>query len=324
MPALPVVNGGRNARRPSLGHLVSDRANISAPPSGSGAVCLIRLDPAVGTFAVMTRNDLEQSSSGRGESVAGVDLYWLPLGAGGHSVRLNGRVFEAAVSRLEHRPACDLYHSALEVRVPEGRFVIEQAPVRDGEGARRGVAVGGAVGARWAGRFRIFSYEVRRWRDGVIPDVGEAVDSSGNDGSARRGQRSTPGRSTGWADCQARLPASHVKGGSRDLYYARSTGHRDSAFAACVLRGFGVRGLVGVDVPVRRRWRRGEEGCGLADSFPGASRPGPRSGCGDGAGLGSYRSSRPSRADGPLASCPAGVTSAARAVCRRSASFLCA
>ena len=29
-------------------------------------------------------------------SEPGVDLYWLPLGAGGHSVRLNGRVFEAA------------------------------------------------------------------------------------------------------------------------------------------------------------------------------------------------------------------------------------
>ena len=29
-----------------------------------------------------------------------VDLYWLPLGAGGHSVRLNGRVFEAVASRL--------------------------------------------------------------------------------------------------------------------------------------------------------------------------------------------------------------------------------
>jgi len=38
------------------------------------------------------------------------------------------------------------------------------------------VAAGGAVGARWAGRFRIFRYEVRRWLDGVIPDVGEAVD----------------------------------------------------------------------------------------------------------------------------------------------------
>ena len=29
----------------------------------------------------------------------------------------------------------------------------------------------------WAGRFRIFRYEVRRWRDGVIPDIAEAVES---------------------------------------------------------------------------------------------------------------------------------------------------
>jgi hypothetical protein len=33
------------------------------------------------------------------------------------------------------------------------------------------------VGARWAGRFRIFRYEIRLWRDGSIPDVAEAVQS---------------------------------------------------------------------------------------------------------------------------------------------------
>jgi hypothetical protein len=111
------------------------------------------------------------------ESEPGVDLYWLPLGAGGRSVRLNGRVFEAIAAGLEGRPSCDLYHSALGVRVPEGRFVIEQAPIRDDDGAKRGVVAEGAVGSRLAGRFRIFRYEVRRWRDGVIPDIGEAVES---------------------------------------------------------------------------------------------------------------------------------------------------
>jgi hypothetical protein len=111
------------------------------------------------------------------ESESWIDLYWLPLGAGGHSVRLNGRVYEAVAARLDRREPCDLYHSALEVRVPEGRFVIEQAPVRDGNGAERGVVVEGAVGSRWAGRFRVFCYEVRRWHDGAIPDVGEAVES---------------------------------------------------------------------------------------------------------------------------------------------------
>ena len=108
---------------------------------------------------------------------SGIDVYWLPLGAGGHSVRLNGRIFEAIAARLSGRPACDLYHSALVVNVPEGEFVIEQAPARDGDGAGRGVVAIGAVGCGWAGRFRLFRYEVRRWRGGVIPDAAEAVDS---------------------------------------------------------------------------------------------------------------------------------------------------
>ena len=109
-------------------------------------------------------------------SEASVDLYWLPLGAGGHSVRLNGKIFEAVVAGLERRSRCDLYHSALIVRVPEGRFVIEQAPVWRSD-AERGVISEGAVGSRWAGRFRIFRYELRCWHDGVIPDADEAVDS---------------------------------------------------------------------------------------------------------------------------------------------------
>lgn len=110
-------------------------------------------------------------------SATSVDLYWLPLGAGGHSVRLNGRVFEAVAARLQRRERRDLYHSALVVRVPEGRFVIEQAPVASGDGAERGVVAEGAVGARAAGRLRLFRYEVRRWREGRIPDIAEAVES---------------------------------------------------------------------------------------------------------------------------------------------------
>ena len=108
---------------------------------------------------------------------AAVDLYWLPLGAGGHSVRLNGKLFEALASRLERRPACDLYHAGLEVLVDESRFVIEMTPVPRGDPAERGVVAEGPVGARLAGRFRIFRYEVRRWLGGTIPDVAEAIDS---------------------------------------------------------------------------------------------------------------------------------------------------
>ena len=134
-------------------------------------------------------------------SESGVDLYWLPLGAGGHSVRVNGRVFEAVAARLDRRRPCDLYHSALIVRVPEQSFVIEMSPIRDRDGAARGVVGEGSVGSRWAGRFRIFRYEVRRWAGGIIPDIDEAVESplrlTQDEGLARRlldlaGQVPTP------------------------------------------------------------------------------------------------------------------------------------
>jgi hypothetical protein len=107
----------------------------------------------------------------------GIDLYWLPLGAGGNFVRLNGRIYEAIKARLDQRPVCDLYHSALQVFMPEGRYVVENTPVVDDRGRDRGVIGEGPVGARWAGRFRIFRYELRRWHEGVIADINEAVDS---------------------------------------------------------------------------------------------------------------------------------------------------
>ena len=44
---------------------------------------------------------------------AGIELYWLPLGAGGWFVRLNGRIYEAVNALAERRRPLDLYHSAL-------------------------------------------------------------------------------------------------------------------------------------------------------------------------------------------------------------------
>ena len=108
---------------------------------------------------------------------AAIDLFWLPLGAGGHCVKYNGRVYEAIVARREQRLRADLYHSALEVRTEEDQYVIEMTPVRSGASGERGVVAVGDVGVRGAGRLALFRYEVRCWRDGVIPDVTEAVDS---------------------------------------------------------------------------------------------------------------------------------------------------
>jgi hypothetical protein len=110
-------------------------------------------------------------------AAAVVDLYWLPLGAGGHFVRLNGRVYEALTAAWQRRERFDLYHSALEVVVPDGTYVIEMAPIPDGAGDARGVVAEGPVGSRLTRRIRLFRYEVRRWRGGSISDLADAVES---------------------------------------------------------------------------------------------------------------------------------------------------
>jgi hypothetical protein len=120
-----------------------------------------------------------ETSATPGPDDTSINLYWIPLGAGGAGVvRLNGRLYEAIHARRERRRPRDLYHTALEVLVPEGRFTIENAwPSPNSDTESRGVVVEGPVGSRRLARFRLFRYEVRRWQDGVIPDVGEAVES---------------------------------------------------------------------------------------------------------------------------------------------------
>jgi hypothetical protein len=43
----------------------------------------------------------------------GIDLYWLPLGGGGHPVRRNGRIFAAVSALLDWRERCDLYRNGV-------------------------------------------------------------------------------------------------------------------------------------------------------------------------------------------------------------------
>jgi hypothetical protein len=131
------------------------------------------------------------STDNRTAETAAVDLYWLPVGAGGRPwFPLSCRVYEAMVARIERRPTCDLYHSALLVHVPEGTFVIEQATVPDLNGKERGVVAEGVISRRGARRFRIFRYEIRCWHGGQLPDIAYAVDSprrlSNDEDRARR------------------------------------------------------------------------------------------------------------------------------------------
>jgi hypothetical protein len=106
---------------------------------------------------------------------AAMDLYWSPLGAGGHCVRFSGRVFEAIEAARQNRQRCDLYHAALVVELDGGRYTIELAPSPDADEESRGVVATGAVGSRHLGWLRLFRYEVRCWRGGSIPDLRDAV-----------------------------------------------------------------------------------------------------------------------------------------------------
>jgi len=48
-------------------------------------------------------------------------------------------------------------------------------PSPDADEASRGVVGTGAVGSRHLGVLRLFRYEIRRWRNGSIPDLAEAT-----------------------------------------------------------------------------------------------------------------------------------------------------
>jgi hypothetical protein len=106
----------------------------------------------------------------------GVDLYWIPLGAGvgGAVVRSSGRLYEALAATVARRPRYKLFHSALQVNVEGVTTSVEMAPVWANRGDR-GVVSEGAVGCRFLGRSRMFRYEVRCWPGGSIPDLAAAV-----------------------------------------------------------------------------------------------------------------------------------------------------
>lgn len=131
-------------------------------------------------------SDVESVASG----ASSVTLLWLPVGAGGHVVKHTSRWWELAQAAVQRRRPARLFHAALEVVADGARYVIEMAPAWGVPAAERGVVASGPVGMRWLGRSRFFRYEVRRWRDGVIPDrawvVGGPLTLSGEAEASRR------------------------------------------------------------------------------------------------------------------------------------------
>jgi|SRR5215207_3439158 len=116
--------------------------------------------------------------------MAAVDLYWLPLGAGGHFVRLNGRLYEALAARLERRPARDLYHSALQVEVPEGNVRDRAGPFTTG--AARSAASSPRAPSALAGQADFGSSATRSGSGRVATYLMSPRPSTARGGSAMR------------------------------------------------------------------------------------------------------------------------------------------
>ncbi len=107
-----------------------------------------------------------------------LELFWIPLGAGTPVVQVSGWIYEFLYATRHRRDRCHLYHVALIATLDGESTVIEVAPVPDDDGRMaRGVVGMGAVGSKWLFPIRVFRYEVRRWSNGVIPDLSAAVDS---------------------------------------------------------------------------------------------------------------------------------------------------
>ena len=124
------------------------------------------------------RFDVDASGCSESRGPSRLDLYWIPLGAGTPVVHLSGRLFEGISAFLQRRPRCDIYHAALIATTGDGTIAVEMAPIPDRNGRdERGVVAEGAVGFGWLGGLRIFRYEIRRWKNGVIPDLSDAVAS---------------------------------------------------------------------------------------------------------------------------------------------------
>lgn len=106
-----------------------------------------------------------------------IDLFWIPLGAGGSGfVRLVGKVYEAWKSFRDRRKPLALYHTALQVGTPDGVFVLEMMlPSPGGDTTSRGVVQVGPVASAWLAKLAMFRYEVRRWRDGILFDTEPGV-----------------------------------------------------------------------------------------------------------------------------------------------------
>lgn len=110
-----------------------------------------------------------------GVSDCGVDLYWLPVGAGtSRFQQASLRLWEAVEAARARRARMRLLHSALKLSIGAGEaYTLELTPAFIG-GAAPPLATG-PVGIRGADRFRLFRYQLRCLPGEQLPDEEWAV-----------------------------------------------------------------------------------------------------------------------------------------------------
>ena len=101
------------------------------------------------------------------------ELHWIPVGAGTRFQRRSLLLYEWVAARLSHRRALTLVHAGVTGALGGQPFTLELMPAPGGPNLRGEVT--GPVGAKWAGRLRLFRYQVCLLEKAELPDQRWAV-----------------------------------------------------------------------------------------------------------------------------------------------------
>lgn len=107
-------------------------------------------------------------------ALSSADLYWIPVGAGTHFQRASLVAYESLAAFFSRRPKQRLIHGGLTCVLRGEPFTVELMPAPGGPNPRREVT--GPVGVRFAGRLRLFRYQVCVLPNAALPDERWAVE----------------------------------------------------------------------------------------------------------------------------------------------------
>ncbi|MFN8616707.1 MAG: hypothetical protein U0837_06390 [Dehalococcoidia bacterium] len=107
-------------------------------------------------------------------SPSSADLYWIPVGAGTRFQKASLVLYESVTAFVSRRPRQRLVHGGLVCVLDGEPFTVELMPAPAGPNHRDEVT--GPVGAGFAGRLRLFRYQVCLLPNASLPDEQWAVE----------------------------------------------------------------------------------------------------------------------------------------------------